>query len=110
MSGLDTGAFAEGLDREIDELLTVRVALGGLPVALPDLALDEALRQHPEFQAGRQEFADAIDALLDAPWDGLPEAVLTVESAANAMVGRAAGVTWRLALGGRGSGQSSSVR
>jgi hypothetical protein len=94
----DRAALAEGIDRAIDELLAVRVALSDAPVALPDLALDEALRRHPSYQAGRQEFAGAIEALLDSPWDGLPAAVLDVESAANAMVGRAFEVAWQLAL------------
>jgi hypothetical protein len=97
----DTAALAEGLDRAIDELLAVRVALAGTPAALPDLALDEAFRQHPEYQHGRHEFAAALEHLLDAEWHDLPEAVLRVESAANAMVGRAAETAWRLALNSR---------
>ena len=100
----DTAALAEGLDRAIDELLAVRVALSSPPVALPDMALDEALRQHSDYQQGRRQFAATVEALLDSPWDGLPEAVLNVESAAHTMVGRAAEAAWQLGLRVRSSG------
>jgi len=94
----DSAILAEALDRAIDELLRVRLALGDHSVALPDIALDEALRQHPAYQDGRREFATAIDGLVHAPLDRLPEVALDVESAANTMLGRAVEVAWRLGL------------
>ena len=95
---LDTAALAEGLDRAIDELLAVRVALSDRPVALPDLALDEVLRASMEYQEGRKRFAQAIEAVLDAPWDALPQAALDVEAAANEMLGCALEVAWQLGV------------
>ena len=102
---LDTTALAQGLDLAIDELLTVRVALSREPVALPEVAFDDALRTSPEYQQARKDFATGIERLLDAPWDALPQAVLDIESLANVMAGRAAEVGWQLGLrGGDGRG------
>ena len=104
---LDTNALAEGLDLAIDELLTVRLALSSCPVALPELAFDDALRKSLGYQQARKDFATAIERLLDAQWDALPQAVLDIESLANVMAGRAAEVGWQLGLRVRGEGQSS---
>jgi hypothetical protein len=107
MSNIDATALAEGLDLAIDELLTVRVGLSALPVALPEVALDDALRKHAAFQQTRKTFSSSIECLLDAPWDDLPDAVLFVESAAHEMAGRIAEVGWQLGLRARREGQSS---
>ena len=101
MSGIDTAALAEGLDRALDELLTVRMALSVLPVGLPDTALDEALRQDPAFQQARQDFARTLERLLEGAGADVRDDVLNVESAANLMLGRTLVVAWRLALRAR---------
>lgn len=101
--GTDPTTVADGLDRAIDELLAVRVAVSPVPVALLDLALDEALLQSPEYQRSRRTFAASIEAMLDGQWDELPQAVLDVEAAANELVGRAVEMAWRLGLRARQS-------
>ena len=101
---LDTAALAEGLDRAIDELLAVRVALSDRPIALPDLALDEVLRQHAGYQDARAAFAVALDEVLVAAGDENREKVLALEGVANVLIWRAAEAVWRLAIGTRSGG------
>jgi len=101
MSGIDTAALAEGLDRALDELLTVRMALSVLPVGLPDTALDQALRQDQGFQQARQDFAAALASLLDKAGGEHRDGVLNVESIVNVLVGRGLEVAWRLGLRAR---------
>ena len=101
MRALDTAALAEGLDRALDELMAVRTALSTLPVGVPDVALDEALRQDPGFQEARQDFAAALASLLDHAGGEHRDGVLNVESIVNVLVGRGLEVAWRLGLRAR---------
>ena len=107
LSNLDAATLAQSLDLAIDELLTVRLALSPEPVALPEGAFDDALRRHAGYRNSRRGFATAIERLLDAPWDALPQAVLDIESAASVMAGRAAEVGWQLGRRANGGRQPS---
>ena len=102
MTDLDTVALAEALDRAMDALLSVRVALGGPNVAVPDTALDSALHGHPEFQQARRGVATALGRLLHAAGGQLRVNVLAIEETANRMVANAAVVAWRLGVRVRG--------
>ena len=104
MSALDNAALAEGLDRAVDELLAVRTALSALPVGLPDMALDDALRQDPGFQQAREDFARTLERLLYEVGGELRDELLRVESVANVLVGRGLDIAWRLALRTRQGG------
>ena len=98
MSALDSAALAEGLDRAVDELLAVRTALSALPVGLPDMALDDALRQDTAFQEARKNFASTMERVLDGGGGELRDDVLNVEATVNLLVGRGLEIAWRLAL------------
>lgn len=94
MSGDD---LTERLDRALDAVLAVRVALvGGGGCSLPDNALDTALSKDQRFQDARREFVAALEAVQRA--GVVANAVLDIEAAAHAMVAQAAEVGWRLGL------------
>ena len=97
MSAADPTALAESLDRAIDEMLTVRLALSGTPAAMPEIALDAVLRDDADYRRARLTFREALDALLDVADEGLRDRVLDLESQANSLVAQAAEVAWRLA-------------
>jgi hypothetical protein len=98
MSGDD---LTERLDRALDAVLAIRVALvGGGWCSLPDDALDTALSKDKCFQEARREFVAALEALQRAGVDA--SAVLDIEAAAHSMVSRAAEVAWRLGLAVQG--------
>ncbi|GMV42249.1 MAG: hypothetical protein AMXMBFR64_39650 [Myxococcales bacterium] len=88
------------LDVALDALLAVRVALGGLLTdAMPDEALDEALRHHEGYQAARRAF---VEALYGAGRGGVnDEHIFAIESAAHTLAARAAEVGWRLGVTAR---------
>lgn len=87
--------LAERLDKALDGILAVRVALaGGTGLALPEDALDAALGQHQGFQQTRRDFVAALEAEHRAGADA--DGIFAVEAAAHAMVSQAAEVAWRL--------------
>ena len=109
---LDLDALGEGLDRAMDALLAVRVALGDPSVAVPGEALDEALRRDEGYQDAQRGFGGALERLLHAAGDELRDSVLDVEAIANAVAARAAEAAWLLGVrvrGGAGDQPSAGV-
>lgn len=87
----------ERLDAALEAVLAVRVALGGLPAdAAPFDAMDDVLRQHPEYQAARRAFVAALEAIRAG--SNADEHVFALEASANEMVARAAEAGWRLGV------------
>ena len=95
----DIGKLKEHLDRAIEATLTARVMLGGLAdAAVPDDALDVALRDSPDVQAARREFLAAL-AAIDVAGDAVArQTYLQIEEAANAVAAESAVAGWRLGL------------
>lgn len=106
--GADIDILTEGIDRAIDELLAVRVALSDRPAALPEIALDEALRASSDYQDARRAFATAVEAAVEGAQHAQEAAILDAEAAAHSMVGTAVAAAWTLGLRVRaGAGEAT---
>ena len=106
---MSSDALIEHLDRALDDILCVRIELGGLDdVAVPDGGLDAALAADDNYQATRAALRDAVQAILQARLDDdLRGLVLKIEEVANHQVAVGIEVGWRLGLqaGWRRSGR-----
>ena len=92
----DDDALVEHLDRALDAVLAVRVALGGPNIPVPDEALDEALQRDDAYQEARRRFS-ATFAVMSRRLGAEDEAsLLDFEGTVNALVARAAECGWRL--------------
>ena len=87
------------VDRAIDELLAARMKLGGVAdVAVPDDALDVALRNSTDVRDARREFLSAL-AAIDVAGDAVArQTYLRIEEAANAVASECAVAGWRVGL------------
>lgn len=94
----DASIIIERLDRALEDVLAARIALGGVPVALPDEALDEALRRDDGYQKARREFTTVLRRLLDRVGSTERDALLAIESTTNQLVARTAEVAFRLGV------------
>ncbi len=56
----EADALVEDLDRALDAVLAVRVALGGSNLPVPDEALDEALHRDDAYQQARRRFSTSF--------------------------------------------------
>jgi len=99
MTDFDNSLLIQHIDRAIEELLAARMKLGGLAdVAVPDEALNVALRDSPDVQDARRQFLSAL-AAIDVAGDAVARQVyLQIEEAANAVASECAAAGWRLGL------------
>jgi hypothetical protein len=80
----------EHLEAALDNVLAVLAAAGGLPMAVPNDALDAALAADRAFGRARRRFYRSLKTAGD------DTQVMAIEEAANAMAGRAAEAGYRL--------------
>lgn len=92
----DEDALVEHLDRALDAVLAVRVALGGSNVPVPEEALDEALQRDDAYLEARRRFSTAFAVLAGQRDADEGPSLLDFESTVNALVARAAECGWRL--------------
>ncbi len=100
---MDVEAITERLDRALDDLLAVRVAVGGLPVEPPAEGLDAALMADDNYQMARQAFSKTLHKFLGRVPDDLRPDVILLEGTVNELVTTSTDVGWRVGvLHGRG--------
>ncbi len=92
----DADALVQHLDRALDAVLAVRVALGASSLPVPDEALDEALQRDDAYQQARRRFSTSFAVLAGQHDAEEGPSLLDLESAVNALVARAAECGWRL--------------
>lgn len=96
----DTDALVEHLDRALDAVLVVRVALGVSNVPVPAEALDAALGAGDGYLRRRQRFGRIVSRLLDTRPEQ-HQAVFDLEAEVNALVATAVEIGWRVAMSTR---------
>ena len=93
---LDREDTLHHLDEALDAILTIRVALGGLPDSLPHHGFDRALLASQSYQVAKERARQAWRPLIEKAGD--TQAAMRAEEAVNALNTRAAELGWRLAF------------
>ena len=91
---LDLHDTVHHLDAALDAILTIRLALGGLP-ALPHHGLDRALMDD-EYQAAKERARQAWAPIIEKAGD--TKATFAAEEAVHQWVVKAAELGWRMAM------------
>ena len=96
---LDRQDTLDRLDEALDSILTLRIALGGLPDDLPAMGLDTGLKHSRAHQAARARFRTGWDALVEtSPGGPTNSLALDLEARINEMSVVAAEVGWQMAM------------
>ena len=93
---LDLHDTVHHLDAALDAILTIRLAIGDLPVALPHHGFDRALLASQSYQMALEAAHQAWEPIVEKAGD--TQAAMRAEEAVNALAVRAAELGWRLAM------------
>ena len=92
---LDRENTLHHIDEALDSLLVLRLAIGGLPDAVPHHSFDRALNGE-EYQEARERAHKAWEPIIEKADNH--QAAMRAEEAVNALAVKAAEIGWRLAM------------